>query len=259
MVQILLALIAGILTIAAPCILLPLPIILGGSVGQKSKTRPLFITAGFVLSFAAVALLINFLVQNLGLDPNTLRTAAVIMLVIFAFFMIWPTPFERLMTHMSGLINRASRTGQAAGNGNLGGFVLGVIVGIIWAPCAGPILGSILTLIALQKDTAQATFLLISYAIGAGIPMLAIAYGGQALTTKVKGIAKYSSRLQQVFGVILILLAIAIHFQYDTVIQAKLVEKFPGIGTKFEQNLIETFRDGDKNKENSENQVKGKK
>lgn len=259
MVQILLALVAGILTIAAPCILLPLPIILGGSVGQKSKTRPLFITLGFVLSFAVVALLINFLVQNLGLDPNTLRTAAVIMLVIFAFFMIWPTPFERLMTHMSGLINRANKTGQSAGNGNFGGFILGVIVGIIWAPCAGPILGSILTLIALQKDTTQATFLLIAYAIGAGIPMLAIAYGGQALTTKVKGIAKYSSRLQQIFGVILLLLAGAIYFQYDTVIQAKLVEKFPGLGIKVEQNLIDSFQDDNLDKGSSENQTKGEK
>lgn len=241
MIQILLALIAGILTIAAPCILLPLPIILGGSVGQNSKTRPLFITLGFVVSFASIALLINFLVQNLGLDPNTLRTVAVVLLAVFAFFMIWPTPFERLMTHMSGLINSASRTGSSAGSGNFGGFVLGAIIGIVWAPCAGPILGSILTLIALQKDTVQASLLLIAYAIGAGIPMLAIAYGGQALTTKVKGIAKYSHRLQQIFGVILLLLSVAIYYQYDTVIQAKLVEKFPGLGTTFEKNLIDSF------------------
>ena len=128
MIQILLALVAGMLTIAAPCILLPLPIILGGSIGQKSRTRPLFITLGFVASFAGVALLINFLVQNLGLDPNTLRTGAVVMLILFAGFMIWPTPFERLMTHLSGLINRASKTGQSAGNGNLGGFILGIII-----------------------------------------------------------------------------------------------------------------------------------
>lgn len=229
------------MTIAAPCILLPLPIILGGSVNQKSKTRPIFITLGFVMSFASLALLINFLVQKIGLDPNTLRTVAVVMLLLFAGFMIWPTPFERLMSHLSGLINKAGQTGQAVGSGNLGGFILGVIVGIIWAPCAGPILGSILTLVALQQDLGQASLLLIAYAVGAGIPMLAIAYGGQVLTTKVKSIAKYSHRLQQIFGVILVLLAFAIYFQYDTVIQAKLVERFPGIGTSFEKNLIDTF------------------
>ena len=193
------------------------------------------------MSFASLALLINFLVQKIGLDPNTLRTVAVVMLLLFAGFMIWPTPFERLMSHLSGLINKAGQTGQAVGSGNLGGFILGVIVGIIWAPCAGPILGSILTLVALQQDLGQASLLLIAYAVGAGIPMLAIAYGGQVLTTKVKSIAKYSHRLQQIFGVILVLLAFAIYFQYDTVIQAKLVERFPGIGTSFEKNLIDTF------------------
>lgn len=158
-IQLLLALVAGILTIAAPCILLPLPIILGASVGQKSKTRPLFITLGFVFSFAVVALLINFLIQELGLDPNVLRTISVILLAVFSLFMIWPTPFERLMTHASGLINKASQTGQTAGNGNLGGFVMGMIIGVVWAPCAGPILGSILTLVALQKNLLQASTL----------------------------------------------------------------------------------------------------
>lgn len=252
MVQILLALVAGMLTIAAPCILLPLPIILGGSIGQNSRTRPLFITLGFVASFATVALLINILVQTLGLDPNTLRAGAVVLLVLFAFFMIWPTPFELLMSRMSGLINKASQTGQSAGSGNLGGFILGLIIGVIWAPCAGPILGSILTLIALEKNTGQASLLLIAYAIGAGIPMLAIAYGGQALTTKVKGIAKYSQRLQQIFGVILILLAGAIYFQYDTVLQSKLVEKFPGLGITFEKNLVNQFDEQNSEQNSSE-------
>src|SRR5947207_8217201 len=130
MIQILLSFLAGMLTILAPCILLPLPIILGGSVGHSSKTRPLFITLGFVLSFASVALLVNFLVQKLGLDPNALRDIAVVLLALFAVFMIWPTPFERLMTHASGLINRAGQTGQTAGSGNLGGFILGLIIGI---------------------------------------------------------------------------------------------------------------------------------
>lgn len=245
MIQILLALIAGVLTIAAPCILLPLPIILGASVGQTSKTRPLFITLGFISSFATVALLINFFVQALGLNPNILRTGAVILLALFAGFMIWPTPFELLMTRMSGLINKAGKTGQTAGTGNWGGFIFGLIIGIIWAPCAGPILGSILTLIALEKNLSGASILLIAYAIGAGIPMLVIAYGGQVLTTKIKGIVKYSHLLQQIFGVILILLAGAIYFQYDTVIQAKLVEKFPGLGTGVEKSLVNSLTEQD--------------
>jgi len=238
MIQILFALIAGMLTIAAPCILLPLPIILGGSVGQKNKTRPLFLVFGFILSFSIIALLINYLVSAVGFNPNTLRSIAVILLLIFAFFMIWPKPFERLMTNFNSLIGLANKAGKSTGKGNFSAFILGVLIGIIWAPCAGPILGSILTLIALQKNFGSASLLLISYAIGAGIPMLLIAYGGQALTTKIKSIAKYSLRIQQVFGVVLILLAGTIYFQYDTVIESKLLSSIPSFNTSLENILI---------------------
>ncbi len=232
MVEVLLAVLAGVLTIAAPCILLPLPIILGTSVGQQSKTRPLFITLGFVLTFAALGLSLNFIIQNLGLSPNALRNTAAVVLAIFAGFMIWPTPFEKLTMHLSGLINKASQTGQSAGKGNWGGFVIGVVIGIVWAPCAGPILGSILTLVAQQQDLARAAILLTAYAIGAGLPMLALAYGGQALTTKVRGIAPYAQRLQQIFGLIILLLVIAIYFQYDTILQTKLLEVIPTLNPK---------------------------
>jgi len=142
------------------------------------------------------------------------------------------------MSKGNSLISAANKTGQSAGKGNLGGFVLGMLIGIIWTPCAGPILGSILTLIALQKNLGQASALLISYAIGAGLPMLAIAYGGQALTTKIKRVAKYSQRIQKFFGVILIFLAIAIYFQYDTFIEGKILNIFPSLGTTLEEGLI---------------------
>ncbi len=237
-IQILLAFIGGVLTIAAPCILLPLPIILGGSVNQQSKTRPLFITLGFVITFSVLALGLNLLTRSLHLDPNTLRNAAVVLLAIFAFFMIWPTPFELLTQRMSGMINKAGQTATGAGAGNWGGLLIGVVIGVIWAPCAGPILGSILTLIARENNLAKASIQLIAYALGAGVPMLAIAYGGQALTTRVRSIAKYGTRLQQIFGVVLLLLAAAIYFQYDTVIQAKLVSRFPGLGSGFEESLV---------------------
>lgn len=229
MIEILLAIAAGILTIAAPCILLPLPIILGSSIGQRSRVRPLWITLGFVSAFAALGLLLNLLIQNVGLSPNALRNAAAVILAIMAMFMIWPTPFERLMTHFSGVLSGAAGLQRRTGNGNVGGFVIGVVLGVIWTPCAGPILGSILTLVAQEQDLVRASILLIAYAIGAGIPMLVIAYGGQALTTRIKGIARYAHRLQQIFGMVILLLALAIWFQYDTVLQVRLLELLPAL------------------------------
>lgn len=225
MIEILFALLAGILTIAAPCILPMLPILLGSSVGQNSKQRPLLIVSGFVVSFAGAALFLSFLVQQLGVSPDSIRNVAVFVLGIFAIFMIWPTPFELLTVKMSGLINKANQAGS--GQGNMSGLILGLVLGIIWTPCAGPILGAILTLIATQTDSGKAALLLIAYAVGAGIPMLIITYGSQVITTKVRWLAQYSRRLQQIFGVLVLLLAIAMFFQYDTKIQSKLIEYFP--------------------------------
>jgi cytochrome c-type biogenesis protein len=218
MVQILFAVLAGILTVGAPCILPLLPILLGASVGQTSKSRPLFITIGFVVTFSLAALLLSYLVTTLNFSPDTLRNIA------FGLFMVWPTPFEKLSLHLGKYINKANEIGTQAGTGNFGGLILGVMLGIIWTPCAGPVLGSILTLIATQVDIARATILLVAYAIGAGIPMLVVAYGGQIVTTRVRLLARYATRIQQAFGVLILALAIAMYFNYDIVIQAKILE-----------------------------------
>jgi cytochrome c-type biogenesis protein len=92
-----LALFAGILTIAAPCTLPVLPILLGASTGQRAGTRPAFIAAGFVASFTFVALALNAIATALHFDPDALRTAGLVLLVIFGALMIWPAPFERLI------------------------------------------------------------------------------------------------------------------------------------------------------------------
>ncbi len=105
--------------------------------------------------------------------------------------------------------------------------MLGTTLGLVWTPCAGPVLGSILTVVATSKDTAWASLLLIVYATGAAIPMLAIAYGGQAVTTRVRSIARISPRLQQGFGVVVIGFALLAYFQYDTQVVAWLTSFYP--------------------------------
>jgi cytochrome c-type biogenesis protein len=227
MLNLLLALLAGIVTIAAPCTLPMLPILLGASVGQAGKARPALIALGFVMSFSATALLLSAITRVFDFDPNVLRTAAAVLLLGFGVLMIWPAPFEWLAVHIGGLANASSAASTASRQGNIGGFVLGTTLGLVWTPCAGPVLGSILTIVATSKDTAWASLLLVVYAIGAALPMLAIAYGGQAATTRVRRIARISPRLQQGFGVVVIAFAVASYFQYDTLIVAWLTGFYP--------------------------------
>jgi cytochrome c biogenesis protein CcdA len=227
MLSLVLALLAGVVTIAAPCTLPMLPILLGASLGQTGRVRPAMIAAGFVMSFSATALLLTEITRIFDFDPNVLRSAATVLLLGFGLLMIWPKPFEWLSTQFSGLINAGSADSTASRQGNIGGFVLGTTLGLVWTPCAGPVLGSILTVVATSKDTAWASALLVVYAIGAAIPMLAIAYGGQAVTTRARSIARISPRLQQGLGVVVIGFAVASWLQYDTLIVAWLTTFYP--------------------------------
>src|SRR4051794_8702618 len=223
MLNLVLALLAGVVTVAAPCTLPMLPILLGASVGRTSKVRPAMIAAGFVLSFSLVALALGAITRVFDFDPNSLRNGAAALLVGFGLLMIWSAPFEWLTSRIGGFTGNS----PASSHGLIGGFVLGTTLGLVWTPCAGPVLGSILTIVATSKDTAWASLLLVIYAIGAAIPMLLIAYGGQAVTTRVRSLAKISPQLQQGFGVVVIAFAVASYFQYDTLIVAWLTGFYP--------------------------------
>ena len=200
-----------------------LPILLGASVGQTSKARPAMIALGFVMSFSMVALALSAITRVFDFDPNTLRTGAAILLLGFGLLMIWPAPFEWLSIRFGGF----SGNSPAPRQGMIGGFVLGTTLGLAWTPCAGPVLGSILTIVATSKDTAWASLQLVVYAIGAALPMLVIAYGGQAVTTRVRSVARIAPRLQQGFGIVVIAFALLSYFQYDTLIVAWLTAFYP--------------------------------
>ena len=227
MSALLLALAAGVLTVAAPCILPMLPILLGASVGQTSRARPAFITLGFVVSFAVVALVFGAFAESLGASEEVLRESAIALLLVFGALMIFPHPFRLLAARMHGVVNRAHAFGTGAGPGNMGGLLLGMTLGVVWTPCAGPVLGSILTVVATSHDLTWSGLLLLAYAIGSGIPMLGIAYGGQYVRTRVRSFARYTHRLQQAFGVAVIVIAVGLYFQYDTLVTVWLSNFYP--------------------------------
>jgi cytochrome c biogenesis protein CcdA len=226
MPDLLLALFAGILTIAAPCTLPVLPILLGASIGQPAGARPAFIAAGFVASFSFVALALNGIATALRFDPDALRTAGLVLLVIFGALMSWPATFERLTVRLAGagVGLRPITVAQT----NFGGFVLGTTLGLIWTPCAGPVLGAILTAVATSPDHEHGALLLLTYTIGAALPMLAVAYGGQAISTRLRSVVPYAVRLQQAFGIIVIAFALSAFLQYDAIALGWLSQFCPG-------------------------------
>jgi cytochrome c-type biogenesis protein len=220
-----LALLAGVLTIASPCILPIMPILLGASVERPSKVRPLFIIAGFILAFASFAMLLGVVSNAVQVAQDVLRNAAIGLLAMAGLLRIWPRPYDWLVAKVQARL-ALDGAGPAADT-NAGGFVLGMSLGAVWTPCAGPVLASILALVVKAQDLGWSALLLTLYAIGAAIPMLAIIYGGQFMTSRVRVVARHAHRIGQVFGVLAVATALAIYMQYDILAYAWIATIFP--------------------------------
>jgi cytochrome c-type biogenesis protein len=223
-----LAFLAGLFTIASPCVLPVMPILLGTSVDRPDRTRPLFVIAGFIVAFASLALTLGAVSSAAHLAQHTLRNTATALLALFGLLRLWPAPFEWLVARIALTSVFTSGSAQPA-SGNTGGFVLGMSLGAVWTPCAGPVLASILVLVVKAQDLRWSALLLALYAIGAALPMLGVIYGGQYAIRQSRSIARVAPRLQQVFGVFVILTAAAIYFQYDTLVYSALSTHFPAL------------------------------
>lgn len=229
------AFVSGLVTILAPCIWPLLPIVLSSSIigNSKSHKRPLGVTLGIMVSFAFFTLSFAFLVKAFHLDANLLRIFAVIVIAFFGLAMIIPAVLVKFEIFVTKLTNLFGIKNQNKNNDFISGFITGISLGIVWSPCAGPILATIATLAATGQVNLSVILVTISYVIGVGIPLFLFAYAGQQFIVKARGVSKYTGRIQKLFGVIMILTAVSIYMHYDTYLEAKLLNAFPA----FSQNL----------------------
>ena len=249
------AFLAGIVTILSPCILPILPIVLSGSVVGGRK-RPLGVVTGFIVSFTFFTLFLTAIVRSFGISASALRNFSVVVIFMFGLALVIPG-FQKFTETFFAKLSKF--TPKASGkSGFMGGLLIGVSIGLIWTPCVGPILGSVISLALTGEVTGSAAIITLSYSIGTAIPMLAIVYGGRNLLNKVPWLLGNTGKIQKVFGLLMILTAIAIYFNYDRAFQAYVLDKFPNYGTgltSLEDNeavnsVLDQFKGGDEfNKE----------
>lgn len=233
------AFLAGFVTILAPCIWPLLPIVLSSAAAGKTHARPLGITLGIMFSFTFFTLSISLLVSLFHLDPNIIRLFAVAVLVFLGLSMIIPALSRLTELWVSRLAGKFGQRGQSQGSDFGSGFITGLSLGVVWTPCSGPILASIATLAATGQVSFQVVLVTLAYVTGVGIPLFLFAYGGQRIVGKTRFMSAYTGRIQQVFGVLMLLTALAIYTNYDKVLQLKLLDAFPSYSsalTSFEKN-----------------------
>lgn len=232
MIEYALAGVAGMATIASPCILPVLPIVLATTAG-RSKVEPLLIIAGFVATFAAGGILIGALSASSGELQQAIRTGSILLLLVAGLACLWPAPFNWLVMRVREL--RASRRAASSRSqpvgGKAGALLVGISLGLAWTPCAGPILASVLALAASSQAPGKATVLLGAYAVGAGLPMLAIAYGGNWITSRLAFFNRRANHFRMAFGAIAIAVAVLQLLQYDVAFSAWATQWLPSIST----------------------------
>ncbi len=175
----------GIVTGISPCIIPVVPVIVASGASEIDRRRPFMIIAGLVVSFTIFTLVGGQLLSLLHLPQDLLRTIAIIMLVVLAFGLLLPPVGELLERPFAKLGGRRQVT-------SLGGFVLGASLGLIFVPCAGPVLAAISVVAATHRVGLGAWALTIAYAVGAALPLLVLAVLAQRA---VEGFARLRSSL----------------------------------------------------------------
>lgn len=232
------AFLSGIVTILSPCILPVLPIILSGTVGGKKK--PVGIVLGFVISFSLFTLALSALVQAFSISADTLRYVAVAIIVTFGITLMIP----KLQLVLENILSKVARSkGTSNRNGFFGGVMTGLSLGLVWTPCVGPIMASVISLAVSQQVDGGSVIIVAAYSLGTAIPMFAIMAGGRKLLNRFPKITAKTKEIQRVFGVIMIAAGLMIGFGFDRSFQTLILEVFPNYGTgltTFEQgNLVQ--------------------
>jgi len=211
--------VAGFLAGISPCIVPVLPVVLvaGGTAPVDAGApdpgstppvrvrlrRPVAVVAGLVLSFSLLVLAGSEVLSLLHLPQDTLRDVGIAMLAIVGVGYLVPP--------VAHLIERPfARIGSRQPGGRTGGFVLGLALGLLFVPCAGPILAAITVVGATERVGVTAVLLTLAFAVGAAVPLLAVALAGAQLTRRVGALRRHAPAVRRVGGAVLVVMAVAV-------------------------------------------------
>ena len=233
----LLAFVGGVLTILSPCILPVLPFVFARA-DQPFRRSGLPLLVGMALTFSVVAIAAAFGGHWVVRLNQGGRYVAMLVFLVLGVSLLFPSIAEALTRPLVQAGSKL-RGGPSEESGIGKSFVLGISTGLLWAPCAGPILGLILTGAAIQGPGARSSFLLLSFAAGAATSLGIALFAGNKVFSALKRSLSFEVWIRRGLGVAVILGVVAIGLGWDT----NLLTKFSFVNTaKAEEHLIDRFR-----------------
>ena len=219
------AFLAGLITAISPCVLPVLPILLGGG---ASGRRPFGIILGLVGSFSVFTVAGAALLDSLGLPQDTLRNLAIVLLLLLAATLLFPAAARLAERPLLRLTRNRPRTESR--------IVLGASLGLVFVPCAGPVLAAVTALSATGGGGLETFFVAVAYASGAAVPMLAIAVGSKRLTESVDFLRQHAETTRRVAGALIAVSALAIALGADQRFTTAVPGYTEALQEKVEQN-----------------------
>jgi cytochrome c biogenesis protein CcdA/thiol-disulfide isomerase/thioredoxin len=227
---VLFALVAGAATALSPCVLPVLPVVLSaGATG--GRRRPLGIVTGLTLSFTFATVALVYVIDALGLPDDLLRVVAIVVLLVFGLMLVVPSVGARVEARLTRMVPQAR---QREGDGFWSGMVVGLSLGLVYAPCAGPILAGVITVSASQSFTAGRLAVAFAYGVGTAIVLYALMIGGRRATRR---LSRNAGRFQMATGVVMITMAVAMLGDLDTRFQTAVAAHLPSVLVEPTSNL----------------------
>jgi cytochrome c biogenesis protein CcdA/thiol-disulfide isomerase/thioredoxin len=215
--------VGGLLAGVSPCILPVLPVVFlsGSTRGSKRIKAPYLVVAGLTLSFSLVTLFGALLLRALPLPADVIRWAGLALLVLLGVAMMVPR-FEELLQRPFARIPQR-------GPGERSGFVLGLALGAVYVPCAGPVLAAITVAGATGRVGLRTVVLTLAFAAGTAIPLLVFALAGRQMAQRLRAFRRHQRGVRATAGAVVILLAVALTFNLTDALQ-RLVPDYTAAG-----------------------------
>ncbi|MDP2440046.1 cytochrome c biogenesis CcdA family protein [Rhodoferax sp.] len=232
--QVGLSLFAGGLTTLSPCVFPLLPLVLGGAL-QGNRFAPVAMGVGMTGSFALIGMVLGALGPALGIDSDSVRTGGAAMLIAFALVMLIPALGERFTQWMMPIASSANAaSAKLEGGSLLGALLLGSVLGLVWSPCSGPLLGSALTLVSSEGGVARGGLVLGIFGLGAAIPLVTVAYASRSGFMKVRDwVLTRIERVRYGFALLLGAMGVAILTGGDKWLEAQMLQWLPDAWVNF--------------------------
>jgi len=187
---------AGLASVLSPCVLPVVPVIMAGA-EREDRLRPLIVVLGLTLSFMAMGAISSLFGAYLVGRTRAIEAAGAAIITLLGIMVLFDVSVFKRLTRLSNI--------QVKGEGRLSGLVLGMALGVVWVPCIGPFLSSILTMVGTGGELVPGVLLLGFYSLGLAIPMLAVAYSSQLIQRKLRAVAQHEAAFRYVTGGILVI------------------------------------------------------